>query len=578
MKKREGLLRTVVIDAAIIMVLLLGLGNIFLAFPHAVRPLRNFGRAYSFLQPQTAVLHRTLSTVTGVALIFISTRLFGRNRMAWMMTVCLIPISALLHIFGIGHIGLITLIEALLEVAFLANVGEFRRKADPITLRTGLLMACLCVALVLIDTAVGLFAMRRHFIGIHSFFDAFANSFGLLFLMNTSSLAPRGPTGLLYARSAIVLYWSSFLASLFFILKPLIYEPIVSNRDRERVRDLLAKYCRNPISYVDVENDKRYFFGTAVEGFVAYVTAGRVVVCAGDPVCAKKDMTMLVSEFMAFCRENDFSICFCQTTASCLDCFRSLGYGVAKYGEEAMFDLSSYTIRGRAAGKIRQNINRADREGVSVFEYKPLESRSREVEDGISAVSKDWLAGKKSGELSFLLGSVGLENPLDRRYFVARDRFGTVCAFIVFVPFLGGYYTDVTRRRRDAPQGVMEKIVVTAFSVMRAEGAKWGSIGLAPLSGLTEGVQTPVSALLHYVFEHMNGFYGFKALYQYKKKYAPTMWEPRYMAYYPAIFTPAVAYAIVRVQNSGGVKDFLVNRARNLLRRQAGYHRAGKAE
>lgn len=49
--------------------------------------------------------------------------------------------------------------------------------------------------------------------------------------------------------------------------------------------------------------------------------------------------------------------------------------------------------------------------------------------------------------LTFVMGTVGLENPMDKRYFYATDADGKIVAFIVFVPFLGkrGYMADVTR-------------------------------------------------------------------------------------------------------------------------------------
>ena len=43
----------------------------------------------------------------------------------------------------------------------------------------------------------------------------------------------------------------------------------------------------------------------------------------------------------------------------------------------------------------------------------------------------------KSGMLQFTMGTVGLENPMDKRYFYALNSDGKMVAFIVFVPFLG---------------------------------------------------------------------------------------------------------------------------------------------
>lgn len=39
--------------------------------------------------------------------------------------------------------------------------------------------------------------------------------------------------------------------------------------------------------------------------------------------------------------------------------------------------------------------------------------------------------------LQFTMGTVGLEDPMDKRYFYALNSDGKMVAFIVFVPFLG---------------------------------------------------------------------------------------------------------------------------------------------
>ena len=71
---------------------------------------------------------------------------------------------------------------------------------------------------------------------------------------------------------------------------------------------------------------------------------------------------------------------------------------------------------------------------------------------------------------------------------------------------------------------------------------------------------------MDYIFENLNAFYGFKSLYQYKHKYAPTSWESRYLAFYPKALTIKVAYAIIKSQNPKAVSDYLVSKLKNKLR------------
>lgn len=563
-KKKFGILPEISILSVTVLMVLLGLTDIL--------PLKQFILFEGgFLSPHEAELHRTLSVVVGCAMLFISYRLYKRVRTAYFITLCLLALSILLHLRVIAPywpFPPVVVIELMMEAVLLLLHRYFIRQANPITLRRGALAALLCIALVLFDTGIGLFMMRHHFHGIGTVWDAFYQSLCVFVLMDVSGASPTGPRGLFFLRSAVVLYWVSLVAALLFVLKPLVYQPIVSARDRARVRALLREFGYNSLSYVDVEPDKRYFFGETAEGFIAYVLEVDTAVCVGDPICRESDCALLLMEFRRFCKQNNLSICFCQASEDWLHIYKGMGFGAAKCGEEAVFDLRTYSIDGPKAAKVRRDVRSAARKGVTVEEYKPQLARNAALEQGIQDVSREWLAGKKSGELSFLLGSVGLEDPLDRRYFIARDHTGRICAFIVFLPYMGGYYADVTRRRRDTPAGVMESITLAAFETFRKEGVRWSSMGVAPLSNTKTDTQSPrVAALLAYVFEHANGFYAFKSLYQYKKKYNPTEWKSHYFVYYPAKFTPQLSYALIKAHNRGGVQDFLLNRVRHLAKR-----------
>ena len=155
------------------------------------------------------------------------------------------------------------------------------------------------------------------------------------------------------------------------------------------------------------------------------------------------------------------------------------------------------------------------------------------------------------------MGTAGLENPMDKRYFYARDKDNQIVAFIVFVPFLGkdGYMADVTRHGNGAPGGVMETIIYEAFQVFKSEGIHYGSLGVAPLAGLDDEKAEPVEKLLRFVYDHLNECYGFKDLYRAKEKYSPTEWIPAYYIYLPKFPTPDMFYAVVKIQNNNVIRE-----------------------
>lgn len=558
--------KDIIINISVVLTVLIGIENILLTYLTRYKFYKYMGNYYDFFDPRLLSLHRMLSIVSGFVLIFISYRLYKRMRMAWMISLCMLSLSVILHMAKFhGSIKIITLIELIVIMILSCNYRSFKRSSDPISLRNGILLSSIISIFIILNSFFTIFVLHIKVPSIAAFDDAMALTLKMIFLTDPSILGHLSRVAMILVRSSIAINWIGIIMVLGLILKPLLYQPIATSFDTEKVRKFLKEYGDNPISYVSVESDKKYFFGKDVEGVVVYVVAGGVAVCAGDPVCSDENMPILLVEFITYCKQNQLDICFCQTMEKYIPLYTELGFGNTKYGEEAMFELETYNTAGKKAAKIRNAVNHATALGIKVSEYEPSKSRNSLTEQQINDISKEWLGSKSSSELSFMLGSISLESPMDRRYFTASDKDNNMLGFIVFTPFSGGkgYMADVTRRRNNAPIGVMEKITIEAFNKMKSEGIKWGSLGLAPLANVADegGV---AEKLLEFVYEKLNSFYGFKTLHHYKKKYGPSAWEPRYLVYYPRIFTPKIAYSIIKAQNPKGVTDYILNQLKSI--------------
>ena len=488
-------------------------------------------------------------------------------RMAWLISLFMLISLILINCLKFHALFRITnLIGILIIFVLIFNYKQFKRSTDPISLKISLKLSLIVIFLILANTCFTIYVLKYKYLSVISLGKAFENSIKMLFLIEPSALGKLPKIQMVYVRSAIYINWIGILFILYFVLKPLVYQPIATALDKEKVRKLLNKFGENPMSYVSLENDKKYYFSKVIEGVIVYTIVAKVAICVGDPICSDEDMALFIVEFITYCKNNDFEICFCETMGKHLPLYSQLGFGITKYGEEAIFDLEQYNLKGKKGAKIRNAINHATSLGITVEEYRPTENRNKIIEQQINDVSKEWLKNKKSGELSFMMGTTSLENPMDRRYFTAYDAEGNMLGFIVFTPFKSGkgYFADVTRRRNDAPIGVMEKIMIETFNKMKEEGVKWTSLGNAPLANVSdEGGIT--GKLLEIIYEKFNSFYGFKNLHHYKKKYGPTSWEPKYLVYYSKIFTPQIAYAIIKAQNPKGVSDFVLSQLKAIF-------------
>jgi len=316
---------------------------------------------------------------------------------------------------------------------------------------------------------------------------------------------------------------------------------------------LVSNYGEDSLAYLTLEEDKSIFFGSGVQGLIAYVKIRKVALCLGHPVCEPNRLKDLLTEFKTFCTARGLKICFCsinrELALQLLDC----GFRLSKYGEEALLHLQTYEISGKKTMKLRQKIRRAQKGGINVIEYRPAHSRNLSLEEEILSVSREWL-GNKRGKLKFTLGDLNFNNPLARRYFACTNENARVEAVLTFLPYAGGrgYYLDVMRKREETIPGVIEKAIIDAAMIMKDEGVERLSLGMAPLAGIGRDgeEQNLLEKSMRLIYSYMSDGYGFKNLHNYKKKFSPCSWESRYLAHEESLPLLIVAYTMIKARNS----------------------------
>jgi len=515
----------------------------------------------------TLVYYREINNfvqrTASVALLIIVWHLYMRKRFAWMFTIVIltakIAINMVLHhhILGLIAVG----VELIALITLLISYRSFMRPSDRISVHKALCIVGFTMIFIFLSAVLGRYNLRIHEGANISIGESFFETISII--MGANANFPHYDAFILYV------FWVCVIASVSLILHSAFINKKRTDQEKQSARELVLKYGQNSSSYLVLEDDKTLFFGTGVPGVIAYGAVGNAVVVCGDPICADDDFLQLLIEFKTFCVNCTYQAIFMGTTHKFLRDYEQLGYHHVKSGEEAMFELATYSIAGGKMQKLRSLITHANKE-VTTHEYKPQTNYDAEIEKSIEAVSKAWLESKKSSQLCFTVGGVGLDDPMDRRYFYAADADGNIVAFNVFLPFdhFQGYLADVTRRIPHAPGGVTEKLIYDGFMTFRDEGVKWGSMGLAPLANIQEeGQKNDMTVkLLAFIYEKCNGFYGFKDLHHAKEKYNPSQWIPGYFIFSTKNITPEIAYAMIKIQNPSGIKDFLFSNIKSRIK------------
>ncbi|MFJ9692874.1 bifunctional lysylphosphatidylglycerol flippase/synthetase MprF [Kitasatospora sp. NPDC101183] len=303
----------------------------------------------------------------------------------------------------------------------------------------------------------------------------------------------------------------------------------------EDVRSALERHADNPSAFLALNTRTEYFRADGLDGVIAYRTAGRRLVQFGGPFAAEEDRAPLLAAFQEHARTTRRKLMAVQLQCEDAELYATQGFTVNQIGASYAIDLARFTLRGSKFVRLRNKISRAKRSGLVVAEADPLE-----VDAELTELDRDWLRGKGrfAKELAFLIGErTGEAAPL-RRLFVGRIE-GEVIGYISYSPVYGtrpGWLHDLTRRRREAPPGVMEAINAQAVQTFCEDGAGWLHLGFTPFTGLdpqheVASASPMVAKVVRFLAEHGEKVYPSATQVAYKEKWDPHTVLPEYLAF-----------------------------------------------
>jgi phosphatidylglycerol lysyltransferase len=301
--------------------------------------------------------------------------------------------------------------------------------------------------------------------------------------------------------------------------------------------------------------DKRILFSDCGQGFIMYARQGRSLVALFDPVGPKHLWAPLVEKFIAEARRTRSRPVFYQVSADFLPVAVDMRLQALKLGEQAVVDLTTFTLAGGDWLKLRRSINRAERDGLA-FELLAQEAVPS-VLDALETVSDTWLSAHKAGEKGFSLGT------FDRAYVAAGSVAiirldGQIVAFasLMTASSDGDAFIDLMRHVPGVHRGMMDLLFVKIMEALKGQGFRTLNLGMAPLAGLSSHRRAPAwNHVARQVFEHGERFYNFRGVRAFKEKFDPD-WQPRYLAV-AGQGLPILSLIDVTLLIGGGLKSLL---------------------
>ncbi len=488
------------------------------------------------------------SALAGFALLLLASALWRRKRVAWLLTLVVLLISAVVHLLkGLDYeeAGL----AAGLGLVLVVWRPLFHARSDPPSVRQAFLTMLAALAFTLAYGALGFFLLDSHFKVRFGLTAAVRQTIVMFTQYYDPGLQPVTGFGRYFADSIYVVGMATSGYALLLLIRPVLVRPAASGEDRLRAQEIAARFGRTSLAPLTLLTDKSYYFSPG-GSYLAFVLKGRAALTLGDPVGPPEDAEHAISAFKALCSLNDWFPVFYQVLGETLDLYQRLGFRAICIGQEAIVDPASFSLAGGEKKSIRTSVNKMQRLGYSAEVVKPPHPAFliRQLKE----VSDDWLSERSTGEMRFSVGWFD-EDYLNRcPIVVVRTPAGDIDAFAnVLIEGQGKEVAvDLMRQRPSAEKGQMDFTFTFLISWAHQQGYERFSLGLTALSGIGESPDDPaVEKALRFVYQHVGQVYNFKGLHAYKAKFGP-VWYPRYLIYPDVPHLPATASALIRA-NTG---------------------------
>ncbi len=491
--------------------------------------------------------HLTVA-LAGFALLLLAGALWRRKRTAWAATLVVLLLSAAGHLTkGLDYE------EALLALGMAAWLvwqrAEFHARSDPPSIRQGVAVLGAALLFTLAYGVAGFYLLDRHYQARFGFLDAVRQTLVMFTEFYDPGLQPITGFGHYFADSIYVIGLATLGYAGVMLLRPVLVHQPASPDERRRAQAIVEAHGCSPLARFTLFPDKAYHFSPG-GSVLAFALRQRVAVVLGDPIGPPEDLPAAIASFQEYCRHNDWIPAFYQTLPETLEAYRQAGFEAVPVGQEAIVDLASFSLAGRAFKQFRTAESRMARTGHSFHVHQP--GFSEDLLAQLREVSDEWLTHQHGSEKRFSLGW------FDEAY-LSSTPVATVCNehghVMAFANLVSEYQRnelsiDLMRHRQVVEPGTMDYLFTSIIAYARQQGYDSFNLGLSALAGVGEHSDDPaVERVLHFIYEHVNQFYNFRGLHEFKDKFQPS-WSPRYLIY-PNLPSLAQVWLAVVEANSG---------------------------
>ncbi len=483
-----------------------------------------------------------LVMVAGLFLLVTAAFMLKGLRTAWLFALALSILSLISHItkaIDYEEASIALLVIAVLIV----TRKEYYVRSNPRLRNVGLQTSLLLTVAVLLYATVGFYFLNRKHFGIDfSLVQSLRFALQNYFLIGSDELLPASSFAKYFLYSINI---SGFL-SIAFLIYTLVwsYTPKknVSDEELALAKDLLKAYGKSSLDYFKTYSDKFIFFSESKKAFLAYRISGSFAVVLENPVAKNTgELKKCIGEFDKYCYQNGLKSIYYRVPETTLRIYHKLRKKDLFLGQEGIVDISTFDLAGGSKKSLRNAVNKVTEQGYKTTVHTPP------VKDGvlqkIKSVNDEWLNDRNRTEILFSQGMFDWQEFKEQTIMTVENEEEKIFAFLNIIPdYAKGEATyDLIRKIKDAPNGVMDFILIELIKYLKSQNITYLNMGFAPMSGLNDPNTFPEKSM-RFAYERIRSLSHFKGLREYKEKFEP-VWYNKYLIYqhdYDLLQVPSV--------------------------------------
>jgi lysyl-tRNA synthetase class 2 len=360
-----------------------------------------------------------------------------------------------------------------------------------------------------------------------------------------------GPFGSWFGPSVFALGLAGAGALVVAWLAPWRYRVDDDARRRQLAHRLVAEWGADTLAPFVLRADKSYFFGPGERSLVAYRVVGGVAIVSGDPLGPPEEIAAVVADFISHARSRGWRIAILGVSEDCLALYRQHGLHALYHGDEAVLDVASFSLEGRAIRKVRQSTSRLHAAGFTADVVRAADvdpaARAR-----LEAIATEWRGDAPERGFVMAIDSLFRLDGDEAVFVIGRAPDGTPQGFLHYAVSHRGAALSLSTmpRRPTTPNGFNEWLVCESVAWARENGFERISLNFAPFAAVLapEAVLSGGQRVQRRAVLALKGRFQLDNLLLFNRKFVPS-WQRRFVVFESRLDLPRIGVAALAAES-----------------------------